>query len=87
MSWRTAATIIIVVFALTGVWVTVADPLVQFGDKLQESGDNSNEHFDGDSLIDGYIGSFFNMILVAIFGLLSWGLWRVLRQELTRGLG
>lgn len=83
MSWRTAATLLIVIFALILVWTTMADPLIQVGNEFKDL--ETSGQFNTDQKIDSNINAVFNMILVAIFGLLGWGTWRVLRNELTRG--
>lgn len=87
MSWKTAATVITVIFMLVSIWTLAADPLISIGNSFQDTGDNSNEHFDGDSIIDENIGAWFDMILVGVFGLMAWAGYRVLRRELTRGGG
>lgn len=83
MSWRTAAAAIIAVFALIAVWAIVADPLIQIGDAFKEI--ETSGQFNHDQRVDGLIGTFFDMFLVAIFGILGWGTYRVLRRERTRG--
>lgn len=83
MSWRTAAAVIIAVFALIVVWTVFADPLIEIGNAFQEF--DTSGQFNYDSTIDGLIGSWFDMIIFGVFGLLAWGAWRVVRRELTRG--
>lgn len=85
MSWKTAATVIIIVFVLLLLQATLAGPMTRTLDSLNETGDYSNEHFDGNSLIPGYISSFFDMILVGVFGMMGWAAARILRREITRG--
>lgn len=83
MATRTILTVIIVIFAATAVWVGLADPLVQLGDAFK--GIETSGQFGKNSLIDTMISSWFNMILVLIFGIMAWGVIRVMRKELTRG--
>lgn len=83
MSWRTAATLMIVVFVMLIVLSVMADPLVQIADAFQ--GIETSGQFNTDSKIDANVNAWFNMILVAVFGVMGWGTWRVLRRELTRG--
>jgi len=85
MSWRTVAVVFILVFAIAITQATLADPLLSVSEDLNETGDYDNEHFDGNSLITEMPGHWFNMGLVAMFGLMAWGAWRVFREELTRG--
>lgn len=85
MSWRAAATVLIVVFGVVLVQAAIADPLITFETSLNATGDYSNEHFDGNAIIDGLPQAWFNMGLIAIFGLMVYGVMRVIRQELTRG--
>jgi len=85
MSWRTIAAVLIVVFSMLAIWATMADPLVQIANAfidLETSG-----QFNTDSKINRMVQSFFNMILVGVFGVMAWGIWRVVRRELTRGGG
>lgn len=83
VSWRVAATVIIVVFTATIAWTTLSDPLVQTGNAFQSI--STSGQLATDTKISGMINGFFNMFLVLIFGLFAWGAWRVLRRELTRG--
>lgn len=85
MSWRIVATVMIIVFAIVLAQGALAGPLIQTGEKLNQSGDYSNPHFDGNQIIGDMPGHWFNMGLVAIFGIMLWGAWRVVREELTRG--
>lgn len=83
MAWRTAATVMIVVFVATIIWAVTAGPLNAVGNEFQEvAPDDSAINADGkiDSAIDGY----FNLFIVLIGGVLLWGTWRVFRQETTR---
>lgn len=83
MAVRTILTVIIVVFAATIVWVGLADPLVQIGAAFK--GVETSGQFGKNALIDGMIGSWFDAILVLVFGIMLWGTVRVVRRELTRG--
>lgn len=85
MSWRTAATALIIVFVLLLLQATLAGPMTQTLDSLNETGDYSNDHFDGNTLIPGYVESIFNMILIAVFGMMGWAATRIVRREITRG--
>lgn len=83
MSWRTAATALIVVFVMLLVWATLADPLVQIGNAFQ--GVETSGQFNTEQKIDTNIQAWFNMLLLAVFGVMGWAFWRVVRRELTRG--
>lgn len=85
MSWKTAATALIVIFVIVLLQSVLAGPFVQIQEGLNETGDHSNEYYDGNSLITGWVSDWFNMGLVAIFGLMTWAVARVVRKELTRG--
>lgn len=84
MAWRAVATVIIVVTGILLAQMVLAPPLEQTEEGLNESGDYSNEHFDGNEVITSISGVWYNMGLVGVFGLCAWGAWRVLRRELTR---
>jgi len=85
MSWRTVAAVFIAVFAFLVVLGTMADPLVQIADAF--IGLETSGQFNTDSKINTLVSAVFNSILIGIFGLLAWGIWRVIRRELTRGGG
>lgn len=85
MAWRVVGVVLAVVFMALVFQATLAEPVVQVQSDLNESGDYNNEHFNGNDLIMGWIDSFFNVILILVFGALSWGVWYVLRREVTRG--
>jgi len=88
MSWRTASAVLIVVLAVVIVQALVVDVLIQILDALASSGDYSDvagTGVDGESLIRGFPGAWFNMGLILIFGIMAWGIARVVRKELTRG--
>lgn len=84
-AWRAVAVVLILVFSIILIQSLVAGPLVEYTEKVNATGDYSNSHFDGNTIITGYADAWFNMGLIAIFGLMAWGSWRVIRQELTRG--
>lgn len=83
MSWRTVAAVMIVIFTFIIVWVVMADPLVSIADAFIEL--DTSGQFNTDSKIDAMVRGWFNMILVGVFGIMAWGIWRVIRKELTRG--
>lgn len=85
MSWRTVATVIVVVLSIVLLQGLLAGPLLEVTDGLNDAGDYENEHFDGNQLIADMPGHWFNMGLLAIVGFMGWGAFRVLRRELTRG--
>lgn len=86
MSWRIIATVLVIVFSIVLLQSALAGPLMETSERLNESGDYSdNGHFDGNQIISDMPGHWFNMGLVAIFGIMAWGAWRVIREELTRG--
>lgn len=87
MAWRTMATVLIVIFAATMTWIVVADPLVEVGDHFKDLDPNDDDQIDPSGQIDSHISAFFNMFLILIFGVMGWGAWRVLRNEITRGGG
>lgn len=89
MSWRTVATVLIVVFLIAVVQSALAGPLVQITSSLNDTGDYGDldgvEGYDGNSVISGMASDWFNMGLVAMFGMMAYGIARVVRRELTRG--
>lgn len=85
MAWRTVAAVMVVVFSMLVVWSTMADPLVQIANSFIEI--ETSGQLNTDSKINRMVAAVFNMILVAVFGIMAWGVWRVIRRELTRGGG
>lgn len=85
MSWRTAAAILIVVFAIVLLQAVLADPLYTYMSTVTGFYDTTGGTIDGNSLIDGLADRWFDMGLVLIFGLIGWGALRVVRREITRG--
>lgn len=85
MSWRTAAAILVAIFAIVLLQAVLADPLFTFLGTVTGFYDTSGGLIDANSLIDGLGDSWMNMGLMMIFGLILWGGVRVLRRELTRG--
>lgn len=83
MSWRTIATIMTVVFVAVAAWMTLADPLLSVAEAFK--GLETSGYFGYDARVDGLVGSFFNMFLVLIFGVIAWGVWWVIRRELSTG--
>jgi hypothetical protein len=82
MSWRAGVTALIVIFALVVVWITLAGPLVEVGEAFKAI--DTSGQFNAGSKIDSWIKTWFNMILVAIFGIMAWAVWWVYRREKTR---
>lgn len=87
MAWKTVATAVIVIFAILLTQMVLAGPVEQVETDLNETGDYSNEHFDGNDAITSIVGHWYNMGLVAVFGLMFWGTVWVVRKELTRRRG
>lgn len=85
MTWRTAAAILVAVFAIVLLQAVLADPLFTYLETVTGFFDTSGGRIDGNSLIDGLGSAWMNMGLIMIFGLISWGVLRVLREELTQG--
>jgi hypothetical protein len=83
VSWRTIATIIIVVFVGVAAWMALADPLVMIAEAFK--GLETSGYFGYNDRVDGLVGSFFNMFLILIFGVIAWGVWWVVRRELSTG--
>lgn len=91
MSWRTIAAVLIVVFSLALVQSVLAAPFISITSDLNDTGDYSNlegvDGYNGNTVIDSLMGDWFNMGLVGMFGIMVWGVARVVRNELTRGGG
>lgn len=91
MVWKTAAAVLVAVFSLAVLQAALADPAAEVTTQLNETGDYSDlegvSGYNGNDVITGLLGDWLNMGLMAMFGLMAWGSWRVVRKELTRGGG
>jgi hypothetical protein len=89
MSWRTAATALVVVFAIAMAQAVLIGPVLQVTSDLNDTGDYSDlegadDDYNGNEVISSLPGQWLNMGLVAMFGIMAWGIARVVRRELTR---
>jgi hypothetical protein len=89
MSWRTAATALVVVFAIAMGQAVLIGPVLQVTSDLNDTGDYSDlegadDDYNGNEVISSLPGQWLNMGLVAMFGIMAWGIARVVRRELTR---
>lgn len=85
MSWKTVATVLTVVFAVAVVQATAIGPVHDLEDGFTDNIDYNNEYYSVQDRISGYIDAWINMGLIAIFGMMGWGIARIVRKELTRG--
>jgi hypothetical protein len=89
MSWRTAATALVVALAIAMAQVVLIGPVLQVTSDLNDTGDYSDlegadDDYNGNEVISSLPGQWLNMGLVAMFGIMAWGIARVVRRELTR---
>lgn len=92
MAWRAVAAVCIAVFVLAIVQSALAGPVHDVQTQLNETGDYSDlegagSDYNGNDVITGLFDDWMHMGLIAMFGLMAWGGWRVIRKELTRGGG
>lgn len=88
MGVRAVAVALTIVFFIIVLQVSLAGPLTTIADKINATGDYSDVGGqDGNEIITDLPGQWFTMGIIAIFGVLLWASWRVLRRELTRGGG
>lgn len=85
MAWRKVATIMIIVFGIAVVQMSMAGPLTSVSQSLNETGDYSNEHFDGNKTITELPVTWFDMGLMGMFGIILWGFWSVIQDEINEG--
>jgi hypothetical protein len=79
--WKTVVTILLFIFTMVMVQAVAGPALESTGEKFKSSQDLDTEYWDGDSLIDGMISSFFDGIMVAMMGIMVWGVARAVRRE------
>lgn len=84
MSWRQAATFLVVVFIIVAIQSALAGPLFEVQNGLIDAVSFNNAHFDGPGLIRGMVSTWFDMGLVAIFFLGGSVIALLVRRELTR---
>jgi len=85
MALRTVATVLIVVTSLVLLTMFLSEPLLAIGDALKGVGNYSIAGTNASANLDRNIGAWLNMFWIAVFGVMLWGTFRVLRRELTRG--
>ena len=85
MAWKTISTVIIVVVAIGLAQMFLIGPLFNVQNSLNETGDYSNQYFDGNSIMTGLPGTWLNMGLIGMFGVMTWGLFRIVRRERLGG--
>ena len=79
--WKTIFTIVVFVFLMVMIQAVAGPALESTGEGIKESQDLETKYWDGNQLIDGMISSFFDGIMVAIFGIFVWGISRAIRRE------
>ncbi|UPV72977.1 hypothetical protein M0R89_10495 [Halorussus limi] len=79
--WKTVVTVLLFIFTMVMVQAAAGPALESTGEKIKSANDLDTRHWDGESLIDGMISSFFDGIMVAIFGILIWGVAYSVRKE------
>lgn len=88
MGARTIAVAILAIFFIVILQVALIGPLTQVSDSINETGDYSDVGGqDGNDIITSFPDQWATMGIIAIFGVILWASWRVLRRELTRGGG
>jgi len=84
MSWRQAATFLVVVFIIVVIQATLAGPLVTLENSLISAVDFGSPHFDGAQLISSLVSTWFNMGLLAVFVLGGGVIAMLVRKEFSR---
>lgn len=84
MSWKIIAAALTAVFAIILAQSVFIGPLFTIQNSLNETGDYNSDYLDGNHVITSLPSTWLDMGLIAIFGILTWGAWRIVRRELTR---
>lgn len=84
MSWKAVATLIITVATLILIGAYLGPVLTEVVYAIAESG-NYNGEYMKESMATGLISTWFNTILLSIFGLIFVSIAYVVKNELTRG--
>lgn len=84
MGWKQAAGLLVIVFVIVLAQSVLAAPLTTLETDLNASGDYSNEHFDGNTLISDAFSSWWDMGLLAMFLAMGVVVAEAVRRELTR---
>ncbi|MGB9966113.1 hypothetical protein [Halobacterium hubeiense] len=85
MALRAVITVLSVVFVLVLLAATIGPVLPQITGALMATGDYNTSWLAGESLVNSLVESWFQMILVGVFGIMLWAVAYVLRRELTQG--
>lgn len=78
--WRIGVTVIGFAFLMVLISAAAGPALVGVDDTLGDMA-TDRDYLDGPAAIDGMVGSFFEMLTLAIFGIFVWGVARAARGE------
>ena len=84
MSWRSVAMVVVGIFSLGTIAALIAPVVVQIVTSLLATGNYDGKYLT-EGMATGLIGTWFNTVIFAMFGLMLVALAWVLRKELTRG--
>ena len=85
MSWRVVSVVFIAVFALLTVSAMTATPIHNVTDTFADMDEDTSGQFDAAAQAAAGLRAYSNLILILVFGLIAWGSWYILRNELTEG--
>lgn len=85
MSWRSVAMVVVGIFSLGMIATVIAPVGVRVVTSLLATGDYDGQYLT-ESMATGLIGTWFDTVIFAMFGLMLVALAWVLRNELNRGI-
>jgi len=86
MSWKTAAALIITVGTLLAAGAFLGPVLTDVVYTIMGTGDYNGQYM-SETMATGLVGTWFNTILIAVFGIIVASIVYVVRNEITRGGG
>jgi len=84
MGLRAVITVISTIFVLVLLAATIGPVLPQITGSLMATGDYNSSWLAGETLVSGLVESWFQMILVGVFGIMLWAFAYVIKRELTQ---
>lgn len=83
MALRAVVTVLSVIFVLVLIAATIGPVIPQITGSLMATGDYNTSWLAGETIVSNLVETWFQTILVAVFGIMLWAVAYVLRRELT----
>lgn len=85
MALRAVITVLSVIFVLVLIAATLGPVLPEITSSLMATGDYNTGRLAGEDIVSGLVETWFQSLLIGMFGIILWAVAYVLRRELTQG--